>query len=61
MQAPFHKLLFYTLVIALLAGCSTGNKFASLFGKRRYTKGYFADIPSRQKATQSMPGIAGKA
>ena len=27
--------------MACLVGCSTGNKFASSFGKRHYTKGFF--------------------
>jgi hypothetical protein len=33
----------------LLAGCSTSNKFASGFGKRRYTKGFFVDAPGSIK------------
>jgi hypothetical protein len=29
------------VLVLFLSGCSTGNKFASSFGKRHYTKGYF--------------------
>jgi hypothetical protein len=37
------RLLFCLLGVACLVGCSTGNKFASSFGKRRYEKGYYWD------------------
>ena len=36
-------------MIGLLSGCSSGNKFAASFGKRKYTKGYFVDNPSKVK------------
>jgi hypothetical protein len=36
-------------LIGLLSGCSSGNKFAASFGKRKYTKGYFVDNPSKVK------------
>lgn len=42
------KLLLYTVfATALLSSCSTGNKVASSFSKRRYTKGYFWNVPAR--------------
>jgi len=37
------RLLFCLLGVVCLVGCSTGNKFASSFGKRRYEKGYYWD------------------
>jgi hypothetical protein len=43
-----HLLSFFFLTI-LFAACGTGNKFASSFGKRKYTKGYFVDMPSSVK------------
>ena len=44
------KLPFISIVaIILFAGCSTSNKFASSFGKRRYTKGYYVDAPGNVK------------
>jgi len=39
-----NKLIFYFLIVTLLAGCSSNNKFASSFGKRRYSKGYYTDV-----------------
>jgi hypothetical protein len=38
-----------TLVISaaiLFSSCGTQNKFASSFGKRHYTKGFYVDVPS---------------
>lgn len=32
-------------IILVLSSCSQGNKFASSFGKRKYTKGYFVNAP----------------
>jgi uncharacterized membrane protein len=43
-----HFLLFI-LVAGILSSCSTGNKFASSFGKRKYLKGYYVDVPSESK------------
>ncbi len=41
---------FYLLLITVvLASCGTSNKFASSFGKRRYTKGFYVDMPSGVK------------
>ena len=34
------------LAVIVLSGCAGGNKFASSFGKRKYTKGYFWNIPA---------------
>jgi hypothetical protein len=41
----FAKSRIYTVVLTLivLAGCGTQGKFASVFGKRKYTKGHFWD------------------
>jgi len=36
----------FFLATILFTSCSTSNKFASSFNKRKYTKGYFVDIPS---------------
>jgi len=38
-----HRIQIFCIVIllAILSGCSSGNKFASSFGKRHYTKGFF--------------------
>ncbi len=34
-------------VVTMLASCSSSNKFASSFAKRRYNKGYFVDFGSK--------------
>jgi hypothetical protein len=34
------------MAVSLFSACSTGNKFASSFGKRKYIKGYYMDIAS---------------
>jgi|GEM_PF-5855528 len=39
-----YFLLPITLIVLMLASCSTSNKVASVFGKRRYMKGYYFDI-----------------
>jgi hypothetical protein len=39
--------LYFLLCIALLASCTTGNKFASSFGKRKYNKGYYVDVKGK--------------
>jgi hypothetical protein len=53
--------------VALLYGCSTQTKFASSFGKRRYTKGFYCDragaikqvaSANAAKAIEPMPVLA---
>ncbi len=44
----------FLLFLVLLAGCSSNESFTS-FGKRKYTKGYFNDIPAER------PGVVSKA
>jgi hypothetical protein len=44
-----YKILFSLLVMVILVGCSTGNKFASSFGKRKYTKGYYFDLAGTKR------------
>jgi hypothetical protein len=49
MHNYFMRRLYFFWVICIavvFTSCSTGNKFASSFGKRRYTKGYYVDVPS---------------
>jgi|GEM_PF-2649052 len=43
------QLLSIFFVAILFASCGTGNKFASSFGKRKYTKGYYVDAPASIK------------
>lgn len=43
-------LLYAALAVAILSGCNTGNRLASSFAKRRYTKGYFWNSPARVQA-----------
>jgi hypothetical protein len=38
--------LLFMFVASMLSSCTTGNKFASSFGKRKYLKGYYADVPA---------------
>lgn len=38
-------LLSFLIIVVLFSACSSGNKFASSFGKRKYTKGYYVDNP----------------
>jgi len=44
------------LFVVLFSSCGQGNKFASSFGKRKYTKGYFVDRPSshQEKITPNI-------
>jgi hypothetical protein len=42
-------LLWVICIAVIFTSCSTSNKFASSFGKRRYTKGYYVDVPSSVK------------
>lgn len=42
-RAPILPFLCVSALAFLLISCSTGNKFASSFGKRKYTKGYYVD------------------
>ena len=52
----FFKNAIITLALPiLLVSCSTGNKFASSFGKRKYTKGYFWNNPERVEGIASNP------
>jgi hypothetical protein len=46
----FRNILALFLLANMLMSCSTGNKFASSFGKRKYTKGYYVDFISKPKA-----------
>ncbi len=44
--------LYFILSIAIagmLSSCSSANKFASSFGKRKYEKGYYRDAPTATK------------
>lgn len=63
--APFLVLIAFA---ALISGCSTGNHFASSFGKRRYMNGYYnnfsdgdmavAPVQKKPKAVNvQIPGI----
>lgn len=51
---PFKLLLVTTAIIGLLTGCSTSNKFASSFGKRRYTKGHYFDLAGNKRNTDKL-------
>jgi hypothetical protein len=45
MKLPFiNTVLFVVIASILLSSCGTSNKFASSFGKRKYTKGYYVDV-----------------
>ena len=47
-----NTIAFCLLAGMLLSGCDTQNKFASSFGKRRYAKGFYVDVPgAMQTAT----------
>ena len=53
---PYIYLLFITV---LLASCSTGNKFACSFGKRRYTKGFYINMPGKIAAvSKHIPALS---
>jgi len=41
-------------LVILLASCNTGNKVASSFGKRKYTKGYFLNSVANRNPEQSV-------
>jgi hypothetical protein len=49
----FHYALAMTVIAGMLASCSSSNQFASSFGKRKYTKGYYVDAPSSIKESVS--------
>lgn len=51
------KIICFGVLITLFASCNTGNKFASSFGKRRYTKGYYFNRIAR-KSVKIQPVIA---
>jgi hypothetical protein len=46
-------LIASVVVMSFLVSCSSSNQLASSFGKRKYTKGYFFDIPGKQNAVAS--------
>lgn len=46
--------LWLILIAFVFASCGTSNKFASSFGKRRYTKGYYVDAPSAIKSHSTV-------
>jgi hypothetical protein len=45
------------MAISLFSACSTGNKFASSFGKRKYIKGYYMDIASNSPKVSAVTEI----
>ncbi len=45
----FLPLLVVASAVMFLASCSSGNKFASSFNKRHYTKGHFSDPVAKVK------------
>ncbi len=55
-KTPF-RIIYAVIVISLLSACSTGNKFASSFGKRKYIKGYYLDMPSNTPKVAELPGL----
>ena len=46
MQKGLAYIITCLVIACMLSSCSTGNKFASSFGKRKYLKGYYMDMPS---------------
>ncbi len=49
----FQFAVAMTAIAGMLASCSSTNQFASSFGKRKYTKGYYVDAPSSVKEVVS--------
>src|SRR5690348_15694079 len=48
-----YPLLFLAATLSIFS-CNTGNKLASSFGKRKYTRGYFTDVPASVGTPNSM-------
>ncbi len=47
---------FYLASLMLFSSCNSGNKVVSSFGKRKYTKGFFFNVPSiAKKQTSAKP------
>ncbi len=55
-KTPF-RIIYAIIVISLFGACSTGSKFASSFGKRKYIKGYYLDVPSSTPKVSELPGV----
>ncbi|HXB13205.1 MAG TPA: hypothetical protein VNZ45_14560 [Bacteroidia bacterium] len=53
MKKLSKHIIWAIITISLFSACSSGNKFASSFGKRKYIKGYYQDMPS------NTPKVAG--
>jgi hypothetical protein len=49
--------LFGIVTVFLLSSCGLGNKLASSFGKRKYTKGYYIDMPSSNEYCSSASKV----
>jgi hypothetical protein len=49
----YNVYIVFLAIVILVSGCGTGNKFASSFGKRKYNKGYYWDVPSHAVAIKA--------
>ncbi len=58
----FRVIVFLPVMVVLLFSCSTSDKVVSsrMFQKRKYTKGYFVNVPSRHNKTLHNKDIYGK-
>lgn len=45
-----YRLIIATLLVSFFASCNSGNKIASSFGKRKYTKGYYFASSGNKKS-----------
>ena len=48
-QKPLLYFSFLFNLVLLLSSCGSSNKFTSSFGKRKYMRGYYLDLPSSAK------------
>ena len=58
----FRVIVFLPVMVVLLFSCSTSDKVISsrMFQKRKYTKGYFVNVPSHHNKTLHNKDIYGK-
>ncbi len=42
-----YRLFTSAVLISIFASCNSSNKVVSSFGKRKYTKGFYLNLPSR--------------
>lgn len=55
-RVPILPFLYVSVFAFLLSSCGTSNRFASSFGKRKYTKGYYADRIGHAQKPVAMAG-----